>query len=174
VTAPAPTGRGDAPFPQPAIRPGEPFGGVAFQDHAATGGRRAYDQHPREHFDILVRQRDGGALRRLRRAEEGRARDRVPVPTDKSTDAGPYPNAAATPPASNRPSRPRPGRSRCWCALVAPRHPPPGRTGGGERGGPAREASCSMFCRESNVQPRAPSPCARGPPAAVPSVLGIE
>ncbi len=56
---------GDAAFPQLAIRLCKPLGGVAFQDHAATGGRRAHDQHPREHFNILVRQRDGGALSRL-------------------------------------------------------------------------------------------------------------
>ena len=108
-----------------------------------------------------------------RRAEEGRARDRVPVPTDKSTDAGPYPNAAAT---LARVEPPLAAAAGSKSVLVRTCRPTPSTSGSYRRrgtGGPAREASCCMLCRESNVQPRAPSPCARGPPAAVPSVWAL-
>jgi hypothetical protein len=62
----------------------EQLGGVAFQDHPAPGGHLSHDQHPREHLNVLVRQRYGGAVQ-------------YRTSSDKSTYSGPHPKAAATP-----------------------------------------------------------------------------
>jgi hypothetical protein len=104
-----------------------------------------------------------------RRVMEGRARDRVP--SDKSTDSGPYPNAAATPARVGLPLAAAAGSKslsvRTWC-------PAQSISGSYRRRGTrgsARESPCCMFCRVSNVQRRAPSPGARRSRklAAVPS-----